>query len=90
LAEWLNRNFVPSPPGRCLGCGSDDRAHDPILPYGMESTGHAWLHSRCWPAWHAGRKAEAAAALAGMGIVPFEKNTFKTGSSGQNPPKTGR
>jgi hypothetical protein len=68
VAEWQNRNFVRSSPGRCLGCGSDDRAHDPILPYGMESTGHAWLHSRCWPAWQAGRRAEATAALAGMGI----------------------
>ena len=38
-------------------------------PYGMESTGHAWLHSRCWPARYAGRKAEAVAALAAMGIA---------------------
>jgi hypothetical protein len=49
-AEWLNRNPVRSPPGRCLGCGNDDHAHDPLLPFGIESTGHAWLHSRCWSA----------------------------------------
>jgi hypothetical protein len=70
LAEWQDRNPVRSPPGRCLGCGRDDhdRALGPIVPFGTESTGHAWLHSRCWPAWHAGRRAGAAAALAGMGI----------------------
>jgi hypothetical protein len=68
LAEWQNRNFVPSPPERCLACGCSDHPRDPILPYGMESIGYAWLHSRCWPAWHAGRKVAAAAALAGMGI----------------------
>ena len=39
------------------------------LPFGIETTGHAWLHSRCWPAWYAGRKAEAVAALAAMGIA---------------------
>jgi hypothetical protein len=68
-AEWLNRNPMRSPPGRCLGCGGGDHAHDPLLPYGVESTGHTWLHSRCWPGWYAGRKAEAIATLAAMGIV---------------------
>ena len=80
MAEWLNRNFVRSSPGRCLGCGSDDHAPDPILPFGTESTGHAWLHSRCWTTWHAGRKAEAIAALAAMGIA--EPTEFP--SSGSN------
>jgi hypothetical protein len=50
VAEWLNRNFVTSPPGRCLGCVGNDCAHDPLLPFGIEGTGHAWLHSRCWSA----------------------------------------
>jgi hypothetical protein len=80
--DWLNRNPMRSPPGRCPGCGCGDQAHDPVLPYGVvESTGDAWLRSRCWPAWHAGRKAEAVAALAAMGIahptdlpVDFGKN----------------
>ena len=68
VVEWLNRNFVRSPPGRCPGCGGGEQAHDPLLPFGTEPAGHAWLHSRCWPAWHDGRKAEAVAALAAMGI----------------------
>jgi hypothetical protein len=57
VVEWLNRNLVRSPPGRCLACGDGDHVHDPLLPHGIEPTRHAWLHSRCWPAWHAGRKA---------------------------------
>ena len=66
--EWLNRNRMRSSPGRCLGCG--DQAHDPVLPYGVESTGDTRLHSRCWPAWCEGGKTEAVAALAAMGIAP--------------------
>jgi hypothetical protein len=68
VAEWLNRNPVRSPPGRCHGCGGGDHGHDPLLPFGIESIGHAWLHSRCWTAWRAERKAEAVTALAAMGI----------------------
>jgi hypothetical protein len=70
VVEWLNRNFERSPPGRCLACGVGDHAHDALLPHGIEPTGHVWLHSRCWPGWHAGRKAEAVAALKTMGITP--------------------
>jgi hypothetical protein len=63
LAEWLNRNAVRSPPGRCLGCGGGPDAVDRVLPYGAEPAGQVWLHSRCWAAWCADRKAMAAAAL---------------------------
>lgn len=68
LVEWLNRNLVRSPPGRCLGCGGSEHSRDKLLPFGTEQTGHAWLHSRCWEAWHAGRKAEAVTALSIFGI----------------------
>jgi len=68
VVEWLNRNPASSPPGCCLGCGDRDHHHDPLLPYGIEPTGHAWLHSRCWYAWHSRRKAEATVALLAMGI----------------------
>jgi hypothetical protein len=64
----MNRNPVTSPPGRCLACGDREYGYDPLLPYGVEPTGHAWLHSRCWEAWHAARKREAAAALKAMGV----------------------
>jgi hypothetical protein len=69
VVEWLNLNAVRSPPGRCHGCGQAEHAHDPLLPFGTESTGHAWLHSRCWPAWYEVRNAKAVAALAAMGIT---------------------
>jgi hypothetical protein len=61
-------NPVTSPPGRCLACGDREYGYDPLAPYGVEPTGHAWLHSRCWEAWHAARKREAAAALKAMGV----------------------
>jgi hypothetical protein len=67
--EWLNRNPVRSPPSRCLNCGQAEHSHDPLLPFGTGSSGYAWLHSRCWPAWHEARKAEAIAALTAMGIL---------------------
>jgi hypothetical protein len=65
---WLNHNLVRSPSGRCLGCGGGEQAHDTLLPFGTEQTGHAWLHPRCWDAWHASRKAQAVAALSTLGI----------------------
>jgi hypothetical protein len=69
VAEWLNRNPARSTPGRCLVCGEAEHPHDALLPFGTEPTGHAWLHSRCWPAWHVSRKAEAVAALGHMEIT---------------------
>jgi hypothetical protein len=69
VAEWLNRNPVRSSPDRCLRCGEAEQGHDPLLPLGTESTGHAWLHSRCWSGWHAARQAEATDALEAMGIA---------------------
>jgi hypothetical protein len=63
VVEWLNRNPVRSLPGRCLGCGDSENTNDPLLPYGTEQTGLAWLHSRCWEVWHANRKAKAVAVL---------------------------
>ena len=69
VVEWLNRNPVRSAPGRCLGCGQAELSHDPLLPFGTESSGHAWLHSRCRPAWHASRKAEAVSALEQLGMT---------------------
>jgi len=50
--HWLNHNSVLSPPGRFLGCGAAEQVHDPLLPFGTETSGHVWLHSHYWPAWH--------------------------------------
>jgi hypothetical protein len=69
IVDWLSRNPVRSPPGRCLTCCGGDHGSDPLLPFGIETTGHAWLHSRCWPSWLARRRIEAVAALRAMGIA---------------------
>ena len=68
VVEWLNRNPERSTTGRCFGCGDREYAHDPLLPYGVEPTGHVWLHSRCWHAWYEARQAKAVSVLAIMGI----------------------
>lgn len=68
VVEWLNRNVTPSMPGRCLGCGGGERPCDPLLPFGTDTSDHAWLHRTCWSAWHRAREAEAVAALTMMGI----------------------
>jgi hypothetical protein len=68
VAEWINRNPTPSTPGRCLACGGGERSCDPLLPFGTELTGRAWVHRACWSEWSRGREIEAIAALASMGI----------------------
>jgi hypothetical protein len=81
LAEWLNRNLRRSQPGRCFGCGGYEALHNRLLPTGIGSAGEVWLHSACSSVWSAGRKAEAIAALATMGIrAPGLPNDF--GKSG--------
>ena len=68
VAEWINRNSTPSAPGWCLACGGGERSCDPLLPFGTQIVGHAWVHRACWPAWYRAREADAIAALASMGI----------------------
>ena len=75
MAEWLNHKSVSSLQDRCLGCGGGQQGGDTLLPYGSDMGGSAWLHSRCWPGWHELRNADAAVALAGMGIGPTANQT---------------
>ena len=72
VTEWLNRNLEHSPPEVCVACGGADTAHDALSPFGIEPISHAWLHSRCWPSWYAGRRADAIIALRAIGI--FERS----------------
>jgi hypothetical protein len=85
VGEWLNHNPERSPAGRCLGCGDRGHAHDPLLPYGAEPAGHVWLHSHCWPAWYAARKAKAASALAAMGISEPVGRSMKREEQSKHP-----
>jgi hypothetical protein len=68
VVEWLMRHSVRSNPGTCLRCGRVEDEGGMVLPFGIEASGHAWLHFDCWPAWYSQRKAIAIAALAAMGI----------------------
>jgi hypothetical protein len=68
IAEWLKRNPSQSMPDRCLGCSGGDRQGDPLLPFGTETSGHAWLHGACWSAWHRARRGKAETALRALGV----------------------
>ena len=68
VVEWLNRNPRTSTPGRCLACGGGEEPCDPLLPFGTDTIGHAWVHRACWPTWYRAREADAIAALASMDI----------------------
>ena len=68
VSEWMNRNPQTSSPSHCLTCGGNDSATDPLLPFGIDTNGHAWLHSRCWDGWFKSRKEEAASVLVAMGV----------------------
>lgn len=83
VVEWVNRSLERSPPG-CVQAAADggDHSQDVLLPHGIEPTGCFWKHSPCWPASHAGRKADAVAALKSIGITGLAQlpNDFeKTG-----------
>ena len=56
----------------------------PVVPFGVEPGSHAWLHAKCWAAWHARRKAMAVAALASMGIEAPADPPGGLGGNGEN------
>jgi hypothetical protein len=68
VVEWLNRKPTRSAPERCLACGGGERPCDPLLPFGIDTIGHAWVHRACWPEWYRAREVEAISALSSMGI----------------------
>lgn len=67
LSLWLNQHPFASDARECAACGGSD-ASDVLVPYGTTATGHTWLHSRCWPAWHLARTTEAETALRQLGV----------------------
>jgi hypothetical protein len=79
VSEWLNRNPVSSSPNKCPGCKGDEQPHNPLLPFGAEPPGNAWLHSSCWQGWYEDRQAQAEVALRKITIFnnkaqPISKN----------------
>ena len=69
VVEWINRNPVRSAPDRCCWCGGAQQSADVLLPFGVEPTGHAWLHSGCWQPWREHRQAQAVDFLQTLGIA---------------------
>ncbi len=67
--EWRFSNPADSPADRCAECGGPHRSHDPLHAVIICGETQGWLHRGCSTAWHAARRAEAAAALASMGIA---------------------
>jgi hypothetical protein len=68
IVEWLDRNPIPSAPGRCAWCGQAESRNAVVLPYGTEPGTHIWLHAECWSAWQEVRRSQATEALMRMGV----------------------
>ncbi len=71
IAEWMNRNPVPSDTDRCAWCRNADNVSSQVVPFGAQEYGHTWLHSSYWSAWYAHRREQAIEALAVLGILLF-------------------
>jgi hypothetical protein len=67
LVEFLNDSHPDTDPSRCAWCGKPETPDATLLPIGVGP--HSWLHNCCWAEWREGRRAEAIAMLAGMGIT---------------------
>ena len=85
VGEWLHRNPVRSPSGRCDHCGQSKGMLLPYLTgYTTKDPGHTWLHQECSPKWHQAHRAKAVSALVAMGIsIPakFADDFGKNGSA---------
>ena len=85
VCEWLHRNPVRSPSGRCDHCGQSKGMLLPYLTgYSTKDPGHTWLHQECSRAWHQAHRAKAVSALVAMGIsvpVKFADDFGKNGSA---------
>jgi hypothetical protein len=69
IGEWLRQHPQTSDPSAgCIWCNANRPGH-PLLPYGVASIGHVWVHDCCWQPWHQHRRARAVAALAVCGIA---------------------
>jgi hypothetical protein len=75
VIDWLNTNPAPSLPSSCGHCGATERPSDPLVPHGVESTGHVWLHRSCWTVWMASRRAQALVALGVTAPEPVQTPT---------------
>ena len=66
--NWLNQNSPRrTPSSTCAHCGNSERLGDPMLPAGVDPS-VVWVCHSCREAWWLARQAQAAAALASVGI----------------------
>lgn len=74
IGEWLHRNPVRSPSGRCDFCGqSTGMLLSYLTGYSVKDPSHTWLHQACSRAWHQAHRAKAASALVAIGIsIPIK------------------
>jgi hypothetical protein len=63
VTEWLTRNPEGNKPTTCAACGLDDKANEPLVPFGGYPFGHSWLHHACWQPWYEERKQKAKSFL---------------------------
>ena len=76
VGEWLRRNPVRSPPGRCEQCGKTDRLLFPYLSdYSGRDPGYTWLHDECSRVWHRARRTTAISALKDLGLHPVRRDS---------------
>ena len=66
IVEWLDRHPECSNPDRCAWCGEPYRDGNAVVPFGVDSGGHTWLHPECWSDWRQDRRERAQRALQGM------------------------
>jgi hypothetical protein len=83
VSEWLCRNPVRSPAGRCAFCSESPGLLLPYLTgYAVHDPGHTWLHQECSLSWHLERRARALQALVELGLVLPIKYTDDFGKNG--------
>ncbi len=63
INTWLNNNPVVTQPDRCAWCFKADQPDHAVVPFGIHSRGHVWLHGECWDTWQKHRRQMAVRAL---------------------------
>src|SRR5215218_1555935 len=69
VAHWLRLNPAPAsnPRSGCAYCQCAEQLSNALIPL-VTTGGHIWIHDRCWDAWRASRRTEAATALRRIGL----------------------
>lgn len=63
INTWLNNHPVVSQPDRCARCFRRERPDHAVIPFGIYTRGHVWLHGECWDPWQQHRRQMATRAL---------------------------